>query len=210
MGKIHLTKPTGWYIVGIMPVKNAKDKIVQTALRLMLDKGYAGTTVDGICENAGVSKGSFYHFFKTKEDIGLEALEAFIQRGERLMRLGDLMEIEDPIQRAFAYLEHAETVSKDLWGDGCLLGNFALDLARTHPAIRARVTALFDGTIDKVAKIFEPIATLRENGPTGVQLAEQYIAMLEGSIVLAKAHDDWKRIPRGIQAFGGYLRLLAA
>ncbi|UCE64694.1 MAG: TetR/AcrR family transcriptional regulator [Nitrospirota bacterium] len=192
-----------------MPVKNAKEKIVQSAIRLMLDKGYAGTTVDEICENAGVSKGSFYHFFKSKEDIGVAALDGFIKRGEELMRLGHFMEVEDPIQRAFAYLDHAETVSKDLWGDGCLLGNFALDLARTHPAIRARVTALFDGTIDKLAQIFQPIADFREDGPTGIQLAEQYIAMLEGSIVLAKAHDDWKRIPRGIQAFRGYLRLLA-
>jgi TetR/AcrR family transcriptional repressor of nem operon len=193
-----------------MSVKNAKEKIVQSAIRLMLDKGYAGTTVDEICENAGVSKGSFYHFFKAKEDIGVAALEGYIKRGEELMRLGDFMKIEDPIQRAFAYLDHAETVSKDLWGDGCLLGNFALDLARTHPAIRSRVTALFDGTIDKVAQIFQPIASLREDGPDSSQLAEQYIAMLEGSIVLAKAHDDWKRIPRGIQAFRGYLRLLAA
>ena len=192
-----------------MPVKNAKEKIVQSAIRLMLDKGYAGTTVDEICENAGVSKGSFYHFFKSKEDIGVAALEGFIKRGEELMRLGHFMEVEDPIQRAFAYLDHAETVSKDLWGDGCLLGNFALDLARTHPAIRARVTALFDGTIDKLAQIFQPISDFRVDGPTGVQLAEQYIAMLEGSIVLAKAHDDWKRIPNGIKAFRGYLHLLA-
>ena len=193
-----------------MPVKNAKDKIVQSAIRLMLDKGYAGTTVDEICENAGVSKGSFYHFFKAKEDIGVAALDGFIQRGEELMRLGEFMEMQDPVKKAFAYLDHAESVSKDLWGDGCLLGNFALDLARTHPAIRSRVTALFDGTIDKVAKIFEPIAAGRDDGPNALQLAEQYIAMLEGSIVLAKAHDDWKRIPQGIQAFRGYLRLLAA
>ncbi len=192
-----------------MSVKNAKEKIVESALRLMLDKGYTGTTVDEICENAGVSKGSFYHFFKSKEDIGVAALEGFIKRGEELMRLGDFMEIEDPIQRAFSYLDHAETVSKDLWGDGCLLGNFALDLARTHPAIRARVTSLFDGAIDKLAQIFQPIAARHKDGPNAIQIAEQYIAMLEGSIVLAKAHDDWKRIPRGIQGFRGYLRLLA-
>lgn len=193
-----------------MSVKNAKEKIVQSALRLMLEKGYTGTTVDEICENAGVSKGSFYHFFKAKEDIGLAALEGFIKRGEKLMRLDDFMKIEDPVQRAFAYLDHAETVSKELWGDGCLLGTFALDLARTHPAIRSRVTSLFDGTIEKLAQLFQPIAALHKDGPKAVQLGEQYIAMLEGSIVLAKAHDDWKRIPQGIRAFRGYLQLLAA
>ena len=195
--------------IAIMSVKNAKEKIVESALQLMLDKGYSGTTVDEICENAGVSKGSFYHFFKAKEDIGLAALEAFIARGEKLMRLGDFLEMDDPIRRAFAYLDHVEAVSKDIWGDGCLMGNFALDLARTHPAIQLKVRALFDGTIEKLAPIFQPIAAPHDEGPTGLELAEQFITMLEGAIVLAKAHDDWKRIPRGIQAFQAYLRLLA-
>ncbi len=193
-----------------MSASTAKEKLIQAALRLMLDKGYAGTAVDEICESAGVSKGSFYHFFKTKEDIGLAALEAFIQGAEKLISRGSFMEIEDPIQRVFGYLDHAEAVSKEIWGDGCLLGTFAIDLARTHPVIRSRVTALFDKAAANVAQIFKPIAVLRQDGPTAVQLAEQYLAMLEGSIVLAKAHDDWKRIPQGLQAFRGYLRLLIA
>lgn len=187
-----------------------KDQLVHAALRLMLDKGYAGTTVDEICQAAGASKGSFYYFFETKEDIGLAALESFYDGAQKLIQNGKYMEIKDPIKRAFGFLDHAEAVSKKIWGDGCLLGTFATDLARTHPAIRKRVIALFERTTAVVAQMFAPIAARRRKGPTAVQLAEQYLAILEGSIVLARAHDDWKRIPRGLQAFREYLRFLAA
>lgn len=193
-----------------MKASTVKDQLIQSALRLMLDKGYAGTTVDEICEAAGSSKGSFYYFFETKEDIGLAALESFYDGAQKLIQSGRYTEIEDPVKRAFGYLDHAEAVSKKIWGDGCLLGTFATDLARTRPAIRKRVIALFERTTAAVAQIFAPIAARRRKGPTAVQLAEQYLAILEGSIVLARAHDDWKRIPQGLQAFREYLRLLVA
>ena len=193
-----------------MKLTTAKDQLAQSALRLMLDKGYAATTVDEICEHAGASKGSFYYFFETKEDIGVAALEAFHQNADNLMQSGKYMEIEDPIERAFGFIDHAEAVSKKIWGDGCLLGTFATDVAHTRPAIRKRVIALFERATANVAQIFQPIAARRRKGPTAVQLAKQYIAVLEGSIVLAKAHDDWKRIPQGLQGFRDYLRLLVA
>lgn len=191
-----------------MVKQTAKDKLVQSALRLMLDKGYAGTAVDEICETAEVSKGSFYHFFKSKEDIGLAALEAFIRRGTELMESGEYQHIADPVERVFGYLDHAETVSKKIWGDGCLLGTFATDLARTQPAIRNRIRGLFDQVEAKMTEQFQPIAAFRKQNPTAGELARQYLAMLEGAIVLAKAYGDWKRIPQALQGFGGYLRLL--
>lgn len=191
-----------------MERKTTKDKLVKAALQLMLDIGYAGTTVDEICERAKVSKGSFYHFFNTKEEIGLAALEAFIRRGEELMQNGPYQRMKHSVERVFAYLDHAESVSKKIWGDGCLLGTFATDLARTHPAIRARVIALFDQVEANIEEMFKPIASIRKNGPTSGQLAKQYLSMLEGSVVLAKAYGDWKRIPEAIQGFRGFLSLL--
>jgi TetR/AcrR family transcriptional regulator, transcriptional repressor for nem operon len=204
-----LTKPTSWFSIRPMGKTTAKDQLIQSALRLMLDKGYAGTTVDDICETAKVSKGSFYHFFDTKEEIGLAALEAFILRGEHLLQTGTYQHIEDPVERMFGFLDHAETVAKKIWGDGCLLGTFAIDLARTHPAIQAQVVTLFDRVEVRMAELFSPIASLRKRNPTASQLARQYMAMLEGAIVLARAYGDWKRIPQALQGFREYLRLLA-
>jgi TetR/AcrR family transcriptional repressor of nem operon len=191
---------------------NAKEKLTRSALRIMLSRGYAATTVDEICEGAGLSKGSFYHCFASKEEIGLAALELFHQEGFKRMAGGTYNEIADPLGRVFGFLDHVETVAKDIWGDGCLLGNFALELADTHPVMRSKVSALLNKSSENAARIFEPIGVLlqKKNGPSAAELAEHYLALIEGTIVLGKAHDDWRRIPKGIRQFRRYLECLVA
>ncbi|HSG06596.1 MAG TPA: TetR/AcrR family transcriptional regulator [Nitrospiria bacterium] len=195
-----------------MVKESSKEKLIRAALQLMLSRGYAGTTVDEICEAAGVSKGSFYHSFKTKEDIGLAALESFHRDAFARSGTGKFNEIQDPIQRAFGFMDHLETVAKDIWGDGCLLGNFAMDLADTHPLIREKVSALLKKSTRNIAGFFEPIAKLPRNkkGPSAEELAEHFVSVVEGAIILGKAHNDWKQIPGGIRKFRHYLELLAA
>jgi TetR/AcrR family transcriptional repressor of nem operon len=193
-----------------MSKSDTKEKLVDAARRLMLSKGYAATTVDEICEEAVLSKGSFYHFFSTKEEIGLAALEAFHQRGQKRLSEGPFTAVADPVERVFSFVDHAESVSKDLWSEGCLLGTFAVDLAETHPAVRKRVSELFDKSIANLAKVFEPIASKNKNGPSAQELAEHFISLLEGAIVLGKAYDDIKRIPESIREFKRYLQVLTA
>ena len=84
-----------------MAKATAKEKLVKGALQLMLSKGYAGTTVDEICEAAGVSKGSFYYSFKTKEDIGVAALESFHLEAYTRIGTGKFTEITNPVKRVF-------------------------------------------------------------------------------------------------------------
>jgi TetR/AcrR family transcriptional repressor of nem operon len=176
----------------------------------MLSRGYNATTVDEVCERAGLTKGSFYHCFETKEDIGVAALELFQQ--DALKRTaGRHSEIADPVERAFGFLDHVGGAAKDIWGAGCLLGNFALELADTNPLIRKKVSGLLTKSTENLARIFEPVANLRKKGegPSALELAEHYISLIEGAIVLGKAHHDWKRIPEGIRQFRRYLECLA-
>lgn len=193
-----------------MAHRNAKEKLTRVALELMLSRGYNATTVDEICEGAGLTKGSFYHCFTTKEDIGVAALELFHEDSFK-RSAGRYSEIADPVERAFGFLDHVEGVAKDMWGSGCLLGNFALELADTNPIIRKKVSGLLNKSTESLARIFEPIANLRKKGegPSAVELAEHYIALIEGAIVLGRAHHDWKRIPEGIRQFRRYLECLA-
>jgi hypothetical protein len=76
-----LTKPTSWFTIPCMKVTRTQEKILHAAKTLMLSKGYPATTVDEICENAKVSKGSFYHAFSSKEELGLSLLEWYHQGG---------------------------------------------------------------------------------------------------------------------------------
>jgi AcrR family transcriptional regulator len=58
-----------------MAATQSKERILAGAKELFLARGYAATTVDAICEKAELTKGSFYYFFDSKEDLGLAVLD---------------------------------------------------------------------------------------------------------------------------------------
>ena len=64
-------------------VSDAKEKLTDAALGLIWESSYGATSVDDICARANVKKGSFYHFFKSKADLEIAALEANWQRSKQ-------------------------------------------------------------------------------------------------------------------------------
>ena len=143
--------------------REVHDRILEAAVDLFEQQGFDATKVDEICELAGVSKGSFYHAFDSKEDLGLAVLEAFGERNARLIAGGPQAHVADPVDRALQLLDHLMATAGEMWGSGCLLGNFALDLAETHPAIRQAVSDAFRGVAAGLAAGMAPLAA--EGGP---------------------------------------------
>ena len=58
---------------------SAREKLLVAALKLIRTKGYGATTVDDLCGDAGVTKGAFFHHFKSKEDAAIEATRFWTQ-----------------------------------------------------------------------------------------------------------------------------------
>jgi TetR/AcrR family transcriptional repressor of nem operon len=194
-----------------MELTKTQENILKAARDLFLSKGYPATTVDQIVENAGVSKGSFYHAFPSKEEMGIILLEWYQLGGVEKIMGGHFAKMKDPKKRMLGFVDHIENISKDMWGHGCLLGNLGLELAETSPKIRKKVSGLFQKVINMLEPIFEPAG--RKNGskdhPTAKQVAEQYLVMLEGSITLARVYNDWGYFTRGLQSFRNHLKHLS-
>jgi TetR/AcrR family transcriptional repressor of nem operon len=180
-----------------------RDKIIQAAEELMLTRGYPATRVDEICEAAGVSKGSFYHFFPTKEDLGLAVLEAFAGRNDQLIAGGPQGAVADPVERALTLVDHITEIAGELWGRGCLLGNFALDLGDTNPRIHQAVSNLFRKVAHALAGGMDPLTSSDgvAAASSGQDLAEHFIIVVEGALILAKAHNDWSYVVRALDRF---------
>jgi TetR/AcrR family transcriptional repressor of nem operon len=193
-----------------MSESESKERLLAAAKALVLANGYAGTTVDSICEKAGLTKGSFYHFFKSKEELGLAVLEWSMRKGGEILGNGPHLSVADPVERAFAFLKHVEHSSEELWANGCLLGTFSLELAGTNDKMQQAVARMFSEVVDLFAARFEPVVGEGSGLPSGMDLANQYLALLEGSIILAKAHRDPSRIASALRAFRENLSLLAA
>lgn len=176
----------------------------------MLIRGYNSTSVDEIISAAGVSKGSFYHSFKSKEELGAAVAEEYFEEGLAVMGTGSYQEIQDPLERALAFVEHIEKASPALWNHGCMLGSFAMDLSGTHPAIAACLSRLMDNLEARMAPLLEPIALACrcDDAPSGRELANHMMAVIEGGIVMAKAHGDPSRIATAIHEFRRYVKAL--
>jgi TetR/AcrR family transcriptional regulator, transcriptional repressor for nem operon len=177
----------------------SKERLLARAKELFLARGYAATTVDAICEKAGLTKGSFYYFFDSKEDLALAVLNWSLERSAQVLGGGPHVQIADPVEKAFAFLEHLEKCSGELWSGGCLLGSFSMELAETNSRMQQAVARIFQTVADDFAEKLQPIAD--KEAPTASELAETLLGTLEGSIILAKAHRDPTRIPKAIRGF---------
>jgi len=189
---------------------NSKQKIINAALTLFLARGYPAATVDGICAAAGVSKGSFYHFFPTKESCGLEVLNHYYRLTISSMASGSYTQMTDPSQRMFSFIDHLETLAPKLWRGGCLMGSLALDLGDGDSALAQRNALLFRQMNRRLARLLAPATRFQgqQDNTAALQLAEHLIAMVQGSIVLSKAGNDWGHVPRGLGSFRRYLHCL--
>lgn len=187
----------------------AKLKVIEAAQQLMTGRGYSATTVDEIVGLAGVAKGSFYHAFKSKEELAISALEDYERKGWDIVANGPYREEPDPVKRAISFIEFIEQKAEELWSHGCLLGSMSMEVADLHPALHKRIDELFDEFEDGLAAVFKPALKARNVvGITGKDLAVHMLAVIEGSIITAKSHRKPKILIDNLRHFRRYVGML--
>ena len=186
-----------------------KEKLLDAAQRLMLAKGFAATTVDEICEAAGLTKGSFFHYFTSKEELGKAALDRFVSTRSQALQQAPFLKKSDPLQRVYGYVDFVIEMSKNPEArNGCLLGHFAQELSDTHPEIRSRCARHFaewaEGLtrdLDDAKRRYAPKAAVDTRS-----VAEHFIAIVEGSLILAKAKRDVGMVEKNLRHFKRYVK----
>ena len=188
-----------------------KEKLLEAAQQLMLAKGFPATTVDEICETAGFTKGSFFHYFESKEHLGKEVLNRFYCSFQERIHQGSFRKKSDPLQRVYGYVDRFIEMSKDPeLSSSCLLGNFTQELSDTHPEIRslcaqrfAEWAATLRHDLDPAKKKYAPKAPFDTQS-----LAEYLIAVLQSSQILAKAKQDKGVVEQNLQHCKKYIKSL--
>ena len=188
----------------------AKEKLLHSAEALMLADGYSRTSVESVCEEAGVTKGSLYYYFKTKEDLGVAVLDRWISRNAEILQNGPHQEVDDPVQAALVYVQHVADSASELWRSGCFVGSLSMDIAGTSDRMQKSVEEIFRGFVKQHAVLFQPIVdrSKLKNPPSAEELAEWFLSTIEGSIVLAKAYRQIAPISGAVKSFRCYLELL--
>jgi TetR/AcrR family transcriptional regulator, transcriptional repressor for nem operon len=185
----------------------ARRRLLQAAQALIISQGFPATTVDDICRAAGLTKGSFFHYFANKEELGAAVLDHFWESRLADMTGGPAARQKDPLKRLLGYVDLARRRPR---ADGCMLGIFAVELARTSPDLHARCRGHFEGWIRLMEGEMREAKTLHcpKASFDPKALAEHFVGVFEGAVVLAKAHKDWEYARRSLDQFGRYMKTL--
>jgi TetR/AcrR family transcriptional repressor of nem operon len=187
-------------------------KLVDAAVVLMRKKGFTATTVDEICAEAGVTKGGFFHYFKSKDDIAKAAAERFYNDKARDFQDAPFRKLPDPLDRVFGRLDFAKITSggtKQVT-KGCLLGMFAQELSFTNPQLRDTCR----DALARIAKDFEKdLAEAKAAHPPKIEfnpktVAMLYVSVIQGSLMLAKTCESNAVLVDNVEQFRVYLQSL--
>src|SRR5262245_25245203 len=91
---------------------SAKDKILDAALMVIRIKGYTATTVDDLCAASHVTKGAFFHHFKSKDDLAIAAAEHWSEMTDALFSAAPYHAYPDPLDRVIGYIDFRKTDRK--------------------------------------------------------------------------------------------------
>lgn len=192
-----------------------RERILDAAQRLVLERGFAATSVDAVLAEAPATKGAFFHHFPSKDDLGWALLERYAAADARM--LDDFMadaeaESDDPAEQLVAFVRHFEDAAAEVapTQPGCLFVSFIYErqlasegqddlIATSIELWRAR---LLD-KLEAAARVHPP--AIEVDLPS---LADQVFTTFEGGFVLARAMQDPRHLHAQLAHLRHYLELL--
>ena len=193
--------------------RDARVKLLDAALTIIRTRGFADTSVDDLCRAAGVTKGAFFHHFRSKEALAIAAAGHFGAMAAGLFAAAPFLALDDPLERLLGYVDfRREILVGELADYTCLLGTMVQEAYATHPAIRDACAeqmfahaATLDADIEAAMAARGGVADW-----TAASLALHIQAVLQGAFVLAKAKDGPEVAIDCVDHLRRYLLLLLA
>jgi TetR/AcrR family transcriptional regulator, transcriptional repressor for nem operon len=189
----------------------ARDKLLDVATTTIRAKGFAATSVDDLCAGAGVTKGAFFHHFKSKEALGVAAAERWSENADALFGDAPYHAHADPLARFLGYLDYRKAILKGSLAEyTCLVGTMVQEAYETHPPIREACERSF---LNHIGRLEPDIAeAMRKYGIKGDWTAESLAlhtqVVLQGAFILAKATGGAKAAADSIDHLRRYVELL--
>ncbi len=134
---------------------DARDRLMEAASKLIWEYSYGSVTIDAICEQAGVKKGSFYYFFESKPDLAVAAIDVWWIKRKALME--ELFQTDIPplarIQKYFDFVSQKQLAAFRATGQvlGCPLFSLGSEISTQDERIRLRI----HGIIVAMTRYFE-------------------------------------------------------
>ncbi|MCV3765033.1 TetR/AcrR family transcriptional regulator [Rhizobium sp. TRM95796] len=186
-------------------------KLLDAAQASIRAKGYAATSVDDICAGAGVTKGGFFHYFKSKQDAVLAAVDHWNEFTGEIFATAPYAHLADPRDRVLGYVDfRMEILDRPVPEFTCLLGALVQELYQTHEDIRAACDAGMSAHIATIeADIAEARSTYAPDADWSAESLGYFIqSVLQGSFIYSKAKHEAETARANLRHLRRYIESL--
>lgn len=187
-----------------MPLSSTRHEIVAAADALFYRQGFEHTSFAHIADAVQISRGNFYHHFKSKDAILQAVIEARVEK-TRAMLDAWAAQCETPLDRLRCFVDILLRNKADIQRYGCPVGTLHAELAKLDHASKDEAAALFTLFCRWLREQFELMGRRREADA----LAMHLLGRSQGVATLANAFHDEKFIRREVQALHEWLAALA-
>jgi len=189
----------------------SKTRLLQAALHVIRAKGYSATRIEDICEAAGLTKGSFFHHFESKEALALAAADYWTEMTGGVFASAPYRCHADPLDRLLAYVDFRKyLLHGDLPDYTCLVGTMVQEIYDTHPHLREACNRSISCHAETLIPDIEEAIRQRGMHPiwTAESLALYTQATIQGAFILAKARHGVEIAAQSIDHLHRYIELL--
>ena len=183
-----------------------RNKILQSGLRTVHERGFGNAGVRDITAAAGVPQGCFTNHFRSKEAFGAAVLDHYFEGIQATMAatLGDVS--KSPVERLHAYFDRVTTkLAEAEWHHGCLIGNMSLETAEHSDLLRGRLAEVLDG-------VTEPFARTIEAAQTAGEMRDDFAANEIASVLMSSWQGAmlWMKVQRSAAPIERFKRVTLA
>lgn len=179
------------------PGTDTRERLITTAAGLWHARSYADVGVNEICEAADVRKGSFYHFFPSKQELAVAVIDRQWREAQEHVVTPALAAGGTPMAQlrriVVGIAEDVERLTDEIGVvPGCPFGNLAVELSTIDGAVRERLEQLFEGQQEMLRRLLDRAVEAGEL-PAGTDTADAARAMhayIEGVLLVSKNAND--------------------
>lgn len=185
-----------------------RTRLLEAARELFWLKGYPDTSVAEILDKAEANSGSFYYYFKSKEELLLAVLDHYVELLRPEVMDPAFEQTQDPIERVFAVLGgYRQALEMTGCTFGCPLGRVALEISDI-PRAHEKVALNFRGWIGAIEQCLNDAGNRLPSSLDRHQLAEFVLTVMEGAVMQARVSRSLEPFDHSVAQLREYFRLL--
>ena len=193
---------------------SSRERILEKAETIILQKGFAGTSIEDILEQANITKGGFFYHFKDRNELARALVDRYLRADEAvftsLSKQADNLS-EDPLHRVLIFLK----LFADMMGDmemyhpGCLVASFTYESQQFDDEVTESIKR---GVLSWREMLLERLEQVVEKYPLQVDtdlttLADMFTSVVEGGIILSRIFKDNVPLKNQILGYRSHLRM---